>query len=116
MRIDAPSTGHIIAGRSGSPVGSISIAPIAACQCVLDHLFDQGPKAVRGDSALPACVATQRLQLSLAVPVALRLERTAPHADLPVHRGNAVLDDVHRAADHRSLGKPAQIRRASASE
>ena len=27
MRIDAPSTGHNIAGRSGSPVGSISMAP-----------------------------------------------------------------------------------------
>ena len=27
MRIDAPSTGHSIAGRSGSPVGSISMAP-----------------------------------------------------------------------------------------
>ncbi len=27
IRIEAPSTAHIIAGRSGSPVGSISIAP-----------------------------------------------------------------------------------------
>ncbi len=27
MRIEAPSTGHSIAGRSGSPVGSISMAP-----------------------------------------------------------------------------------------
>ena len=27
MRIDAPSTGHNIAGRSASPVGSISMAP-----------------------------------------------------------------------------------------
>ncbi len=108
MRIEAPSTGHSIAGRSGSPVGSISMAPkppvsasSIACSINVRKLSAGfGSSSVRRSARSLRCRKGHILR-----------PHSAPHPHLPVHGRDAILDHVDRPPHHRRLRKPAQIHR-----
>ena len=102
----APSTGHSIRGRAGSPLKSSSIAPKPPDQHVFQHLLDHRAERVLRIRLL-------EVQRQRGNPFG-RIGQIAEHAsvprlDAPLHSRDAVLDGVDGFARDRHLGEAAQI-------
>ena len=78
----------------------------AADQGVLDHLFEQGAKTVRGVRFFQR--AAQGVETAVGIGD-FGCVVAAADADLPVHAGDLVLDEVDGAARDRGLGEAAEV-------